>query len=106
LLQIVPTPERASETEREQERAREKSRHSLGGSQRLRSNKHRPNILPVSNLSIFTRSTTTAPVNSGNHETITASAAVASPCSSSSSSPRDKDKKSKMPPSHGAPAER
>lgn len=106
LLQIVPTPERASEAEREQERVHEKSRHSLGGSQRLRSNKHRPNILPVSNLSIFTHSTTNAPPNTAKHETVTASAAVASPCSSSSSSPRDKDKKSKMLPPHGGPTER
>jgi hypothetical protein len=64
----------------------------MGGSQRLRSNKHRPNILPhAGGASMFGRSVsvTAAPASGSNaHETLSAAAAA-----SSLSSPRDKDKR-------------
>ena len=65
----------------------------MGGSQRLRSNKHRPNILPhAGGTSMFGRSVsvTAAPTSGSNHETVSAAAAAAA---SSLSSPRDKDKR-------------
>ena len=88
LLQVVPGHERhepSGET-----RVQERSRHSMGGSQRLRSNKHRPNILPHGGASMFGRSVsvTTTTASSSNHETVSAAAAA-----SSLSSPRDKDKR-------------
>jgi len=106
LLQIVASPERCS-SEVEQRESTERShahgRHSMGGSQRLRSNKHRPNILPVSNLSMFTRSTSAvvAPPVATNHES-SSSTSVVTASSAAMASPRDRDKKlsKMMPPSH------
>ena len=92
LLQVVPGPERFDrETEH---RAQEKGRHSMGGSQRLRSNKHRPNILPASgNMSVFSRSiSATTPASASSHEAM-AAASVASIVTS----PRDKDKRVRSP---------
>ena len=67
-------------------RSHEKSRHSMGGSQRLRSNKHRPNILP-GNMSVFSRSMSSS--GPANHDS-----AVASGSSSAVTSPRgDKEKR-------------
>lgn len=54
----------------------------MGGSQRLRSNKHRPNILPASgNVSVFSRSiSTTTPASASSHEAMAAaSVAVVAP---------------------------
>lgn len=91
LLQVVQGPERV---DREAEsRAQERGRHSMGGSQRLRSNKHRPNILPASgHVSVFSRSiSTTTPASSSSHEAMAAaSVAVVSPRG-------DKDKRVRSP---------
>jgi hypothetical protein len=72
----------------------------MGGSQRVRSNKHRPNIIPAANLSIFTRSSSAAGSHASNGDATTATAAAAAPApsSSSGSSQRsDKDKRAKHP---------
>jgi hypothetical protein len=52
----------------------------MGGSQRLRSNKHRPNILPASG-NVFSRSiSTTTPASASSHEAMAAaSVAVVAP---------------------------
>lgn len=80
LLQVFPGPERL---ERETEtRSQEKGRHSMGGSQRLRSNKHRPNIIPASgNMSVFSRSiSATTPTSASSHEAMAAaSVAIVTP---------------------------
>lgn len=89
LLQVVQSPERS---DREVEaRAQEKGRHSMGGSQRLRSNKHRPNILPAAgNMSVFSRSvTSTTPTASANQEPMAAASVAAS---AAVGAPREKDK--------------
>ena len=109
LLQAV-NPERIERVERDRdhaERSHDKSRHSMGGSQRVRSNKHRPNIIPAANLSIFTRSSSAAGSHASNGDATTATAAAPAPSSSSGSSQQaaaeafavlsDKDKRAKHP---------
>lgn len=60
--------------------SRPSTRHSMGGSQRLRSNKHRPNILP-SNAAVFSRSISasgTVP-NGTAHESMAATGSTGTP---------------------------
>ena len=87
----MPGLERSNEPSGEV-RMQDRARHSMGGSQRLRSNKHRPNILPhAGGASMFGRSvsvTATQSLSGGSNHHETASAAA-----SSLSSPRDKDKR-------------
>ena len=119
LLQAV-NPERVDRVEREGgrdqvERSHDaKNRHSLGGSQRVRSNKHRPNILPAANLPLFARgslSASSSQSTNGDHATVAPLAAAPSAAaaahstgaavlSSAAASQRvDKEKRAKHPPS-------
>lgn len=78
LLQVFPGPDRLEhETET---RSQEKGRQSMGGSQRLRSNKHRPNILPASgNMSVFSRSISATTPASSHEAMAAASVAIVTP---------------------------